>query len=166
MTEYEMAVDPGLVEFIEMVRSVPKDEANKLNYKISEIGDKQREGIESITGETLNAKFNVINGSGINHIDNRHGKDGSADHSMANIEDIARIAYVLENYDNVGFLIDKDTQKTVTSDNYKAGSGKHAPILFFVKKVNGFYSIAQAVNDSSKGWLNIISAYKSKNKPT
>jgi hypothetical protein len=48
---------------------------------------------------------------------------------------------------------------------YKTSNGKPAPILLYVKKINGFYVVAEAVNDSSKKRLNVISAYKSKANP-
>jgi len=162
--EYEESADPGLVEFIERVRSVPAAEADKLNYKISVIGDRQRSGIEALTGETLNAAFNFFKGSEINHIDYRHGRNGVADHTMANIEDMARVGYILANYDKIHLLKD-EYGEIVTSDNYRTRDGKLAPMLLFVKRINGFYCVAQAVNDSSKGRLNVISAYRSKTDP-
>ena len=162
--EYEKATDPGLVRFIESVRSVSKDEANRFGYRVSEIGERQRADAERLIGEKINARSNFIGGSEIHHIDYRHGENGAADHSMANTEDMARIGYVLENYDNVDLLTDENgTIKT--SGAYTAKDGRPSPIIIYVKKVNGFHSVVEAVNDGKRGRLNIISSYKSNADP-
>jgi len=164
MQEYEKAVDTGLVKFIESVRSVSRDDANSFGYKVSEIGERQRADVERLTGENINAHFNYIGGSEIHHIDYRHGEDGVADHSMANIEDMARIGYVLENYDRADLLVDENG-KIKTSGAYTAKNGRPSPVIIYVKKINGFHCVVEAANDGKRGRLNIISSYKSNVDP-
>ena len=41
----------------------------------------------------------VLDKNGVEHINRRHGKQGKADKSMANSEDVGRIKYVLEHFD-------------------------------------------------------------------
>ena len=84
--DYVQAVDPGLVDFIENVRSAPVGETNKLEYRISGISERQRADIERITGAPLYATCNFIKGSAIEHIENRHGAKGAADRSMTDIK--------------------------------------------------------------------------------
>lgn len=69
----------------------------------------------------------VIDTNAVNHIDNRHGVNGQQDHSMSNIEDIARIKYVLDNYDEAIYNGDK-------SKGYVVSNGKPAPNLILSKK--------------------------------
>ena len=57
--------------------------------------------IERLTGVDVHDFEHNIRGDVINHIDRRHGKKGVADHSMADSKDIARIPYVLQNYDSI-----------------------------------------------------------------
>ena len=64
--DYEQAVDhPGLVEFIQKVHSTDKAEANKLEYKVSDISKRQKNDIEKITGEPMSAISNFIKGGTI-----------------------------------------------------------------------------------------------------
>ena len=162
--EYEQAVDPGLVVFIQNVRSAKKAAADKLDYAVSGISEKQKADIESLTGELLSAKYNFIKGGTINHIENRHGVDGEADRSMADIHDVARIGFILHNYDEVDFLRNEKGE-IIKSGSHTARNGKAAPILIYVKKINGFYSVVEAINDGKRRRLDIITAYKSRKNP-
>jgi len=163
--DYENAVDTDLIKFIEDVHSTPDDMVNNLDFRVSKVSEKQRTDIERLTGEPLNANSNFIKGDRIVHIEDRHGKNGKADQSMADPNDIARIGYVLENYDAVDFLRDEKTGKIVTNSNYTAKNGMPSPSLIYVKKVNGFYIVIEAVNDGKRKRLNIISAYKNRKNP-
>jgi len=162
--DYENAVDPGLIDFIEKVRAIPEDRANKIGYKVSDVSEKQRIDMEALIGGKVNAKANYVNGGCIRHIDKRHGENGEADHSMADIEDMARIGYVLKNYDNVDFLVD-DSGNIKTDWAYTAQNGKAAPIIVFVKRINGYHSVIEAINDGKRGRLNIVSSYRSSVDP-
>jgi hypothetical protein len=163
--DYENAVDADLIKFIENVHSIPNDMVNNLDFRVSKVSDKQKADIERLIGEPLNANSNFIKGDRIVHIEDRHGKNGKADQSMADPKDIARIGYVLENYDAVDFLRDEKTGEIVTNSNYTAKNGKPSPMLIYVKKVNGFYIVIEAVNDGKRKRLNIISAYKNNKNP-
>jgi len=164
MSEYERAIDPGLMEFIELVRSAPEDHANKFGYSVSVVGERQRADTERLLGEEIRAQANYIKGDRVHHIDHRHGKNGVADHSMAEIEDMARIGYVLANYDNLDFLRNKNGD-IKTNSAYTARNGRPAPVIIYVIRVNGFHSVVEAINDGKSGRLNIISSYKSSVNP-
>jgi hypothetical protein len=162
--EYEKSVDPDLVRFIEDVRSAPASEATKLGYSVSKIGDRQRKDYERLVGASLESVHNFWGGDEIIHTDNRHGIKGKADHSMADINDMARIGYVLNHYDHVGFA--RNSKGDIAhSRQYKTSDSKPSPMLLYVKKINGFHIVTEAANDSKNKRLNIISTYKSKNNP-
>jgi len=163
--DYENAVDAKLMKFIEDVHSTSDDMVNNLDFRVSKVSDKQKADIEKLTGEPLNADNNFIKGDRIVHIEERHGKNGKADQSMADSKDIARIGYVLENYDAVDFLRDEKNGEIVTNSNYTAKNGMPSPLLIYVKKVNGFYIVVEAVNDGKRRRLNIVSAYKNNKNP-
>ena len=164
MHEYVQAVDLELVKFIEKVYSVDKADADRFEYKVSNISEKQKADIENLIGKPLYAKSNFIKGGVINHIENRHGKKGKADHSMADLNDVARIGYVLKNYDEVNFLR-SEKGNMVISKGHTSKDGKHAKTLIYVKKINGFYSVVEAINNGKRRRLDIIGAYKSKDNP-
>ena len=83
---------------------------------------------------------------------------------MADINDMGRIGYVLENYDAVDFARDQNGN-IVTSKAFLSKDGKPAPVLLFVKRVNGFYMVSEAVTDTKSGKMYITSAYKNDNNP-
>ena len=99
----------------------------------------------------------VIDTNAVNHIDNRHGVNGQQDHSMSNIEDIARIKYVLDNYDEAIYNGDK-------SKGYVVSNGKPAPNLILSKKVDNHYYVIEAMCDGKSDKNYIVSAFINKNK--
>ena len=71
---------------------------------------------------------------------------------MADVEDVARLRYVLENYDSIEF-------EGKTSKNYRTKDGNRAPKVIFSKKIDGTYYVIEAVSDASKKRNYIVSAY-------
>ena len=61
---------------------------------------------------------NIITGSAIDHIEKRHGKNGQADHSMQDVQDVARLKFVLDNFDRAELLLNDDGTPSV-SDVWK-----------------------------------------------
>ena len=101
-----------------------------------------------ITGFTVN-----INTSAFNHIEKRHGLNGEADKSMANLKDLARIGYVIENKDSVEPILKNGEQ--VYSKEFSKKDGEPAPLILLKKKINGTYYCAIAVTDGKykKVWV-------------
>lgn len=101
-----------------------------------------------ITGFTVN-----INTSAFNHIEKRHGLNGEADKSMANLKDLARIGYVIENKDSVEPILKNGEQ--VYSKEFRKKDGEPAPLILLKKKINGTYYCAIAVTDGKykKVWV-------------
>ena len=72
---------------------------------------------------------------------------------MEDIKDIARMAYVLANFDNAVFEGKYSTKK------YKLADGSYTPHITLKKRINGTYYIIEAVSDSKNGKSHIVSAY-------
>ena len=94
----------------------------------------------------------VIDADAIRHIINRHGANGKADHSMTDENDIARLPYVLANFDKVTF-------DGVYSHKYKCKDGTAAPHVTLSKKIDGTYYVITAVTDAKANKSHIVSAY-------
>ena len=76
---------------------------------------------------------------------------------MSDVEDLARIEYVLDNYDDIEKgTADKVYTKYMNSDNTPAAK------VIYSKRVNGNYYVVEAVPDSKAKTLRVISAYKEK----
>lgn len=151
MEQYRDAVDSDILDFVRDVRTG----ANVRPQTVAMISDKAASEIQSLTGKEVYGNRVVLDSNGVRHIDKRHGVNGIADHSMADDADLARIEYVLDNYDTVRF--DGDY-----ADGYVDKNGKKAPIVVFEKRINGSYYVVEAVSDAKSKKNYVISAYKTK----
>ena len=95
--EYKNSVDPGLAEYVDRVRAGEKLEP----YVVAETGDRMRSAMLELTGLEKVGDRTLMDSNAVQHITNRHaGGDGSADGTMKESADVARAAYVLNNFDN------------------------------------------------------------------
>lgn len=156
--EYKNSVDNELVSFINDVRK-----GKKGNYIICEVSSKMVEDIKKeLNIDTSNFKISIDHNA-ITHITNRHGANGKADHSMQNDEDIARIEYVLNNYDKLE-QAKNERGENIYSPIYMDKNNKRAPILNIEKRINGFYVVSEAVADNKLKQIRITSARIQPNK--
>ncbi len=105
------------------------------------------------TGIDITGFGNEIKANSIRHIEKGHGINGDTDHTMQNDNDIARMQYVLDNYDSVQKLGNN-------SNEYRDKNGKPAPLVQFSKRIDGMYYVVEAVPDTNKQKLEVVSAYK------
>ena len=153
ISEYKNAVDENLVDFVQDARNNTTD--NKSIFRLNNINDRMAEDIEGLTGINVKNYGNVIKSNSIRHIIKDHGVNGETDSSMADDSDIARIQYVIDNYDTMEMLEDK-------SKEYRDKNQKPAPMVKISKRVNGTYYVVEAVPDTSRRELAVVTAYKKK----
>ena len=111
--------------------------------------------IKELTGMSVEGNRIVIGADDIRHIIKRHGKYGNADHSMEDINDIARLSYVLANYDSIEW-------DGGVSNLYKTKDGKKAPQISINKRVDGTYYVIQIVSDAKKARSVVSTIYLKK----
>ena len=151
--EYKNSVDPGLAEYVDRVRAGEKLEP----YVVAETGDRMRSAMMELTGLEKVGDRTLMDSNAVQHITNRHaGGDSSADGTMKESADVARAAYVLNNFDNA--YLAKDRAK-----GYRTSNGKRAPIVIFEKKIDGSHVVVEAVCDTKKNQNFIVSEYLAKN---
>ena len=92
-------------------------------------------------------------------IERRHGTNGMQDHSMRHPEDLARIRFVLDNFDSV-----QSTGRITKADRNRDKT--FARTVEISKKIDGTYYIIEAVPDTKNNRMTIISAYIEKNRNT
>ena len=97
--EFAAAVDENLVDYIK--NSLENKGANKNRYNLKPVSDRAAEDIKAITGIDSTGFATVIEQRMAEHIVDRHGNVGAANQSMKDINDIARMQYVIDNYDNI-----------------------------------------------------------------
>ena len=127
--------------------------------ELGEITNKARADIERLTGQKLNAKRHVIDADAIRHIEYRHGENGKADKSMTDIRDYEEIVEVLKNYEHVDFAR-KANGDISYSHKYKDSQNRPAPHIVYAMENEKTMYLIEAVTDSKKGVLHIVSAYK------
>ena len=149
--EYKNSVDPKMAEYVDKVRAGEKLEP----YVVTRTSDRMRSAMMELTGLDKVGDYTLLDNNGVQHITNRHaGGDGSADATMKNSADVARAAYVLNNFDNA-YL---GTRK---AEGYFDSRSKRAPIVIFEKKIDGSHIIVEAVTDTKRGKNYIVSEYLS-----
>lgn len=153
MQEYLGATDQRIINYANEVRSAGKNGYVK-PLQVSTVSDRAANDIKNLTGIDTVGNRVVIDKSTINHIDSRHGIKGNADHSMADDETLARMVYILNNYDSVE--LGNSTKGT------RLANGEYAPTVVFSKKVDGTYYTVEAVTDAKTKTNRIVSAYASK----
>ena len=151
--EYKNSVDPAMAKYVDDVRAGKKLEP----FVVSKTGDRMRSAMMELTGLDKVGDYTMLDNNGVMHITNRHaGGDGSADATMKESDDVARAAYVLNNFDNAYLAKDR-------ADGYMTSNGKRAPIVLFEKKIDGSHIVVEAVCDTKKNKNFIVSEYLSKN---
>ncbi len=158
--DYKASTDESLKEVVEEYYADPKKPFSRHN--ISSVTEKQATDIASVLGGgNYNGFKNAINSDGIKHILNEHGPNGSVNHSMGDLNDIARIGYVLDNYDDVRLATYPSGDQRF-SEGFQNSDNSPAPMVVFTKKVNGTYYVVEAVPDTKYKKLWVVSAYLDK----
>lgn len=140
IAEYKDSVDPKMAEYVDKVRAGEQLPP----YMVTETSDRMRSAMQELTGLDKVGSVTMLDANGVNHITNRHaGGDGSADATMKESADVARAAYVLNNFDNAYLATRK-------ADGYYTANRKKAPIVIFEKKIDGSHIIVEAVTDAKK----------------
>ena len=119
-------------ELLSFVNDVEKGDRKFKRLNLSDVSDKQVKDINKLLNIDISGYKNAINTSAIVHILKRHGKNGQQDHSMQNSKDIARIAYILNNYDNAELLKD-DNGQIKTADGFVDKNNQNSSLIVFTK---------------------------------
>ena len=150
---YEEAVNDELLVQIEKVKSGNYKDNDTVYF--SGVSNQAANKIKTILGIDVSGFKSAIEARQLRHILKRHGKGGKADSSMRNDSDIARIGYVLDNFDSVEYGGKAAGYTTKTAD----GKTKQADTVLYSKKINGTYYVVQAVPDTNKKTLYVVTAY-------
>lgn len=154
--KYERApVDENLLAFKENVDNGTADK--KSFYRLNAPHERLRNDIKGITGVDTSGYGTAIRMDELQHIEGRHGRNGTHDHSMKNAEDIAKIQYIIDNYDT----IERGKRDTRAFRNADGTKGK---TIEMSKRINGTYYVIEVVPDNKNKTIQVLSAYKSKKR--
>lgn len=161
--EFQASKDNVIVEFINKWRGLKNQNyKRKIRIPIAEVNERTAADIQSLLGLDVSGYEHALSGGALAHIERRHGTNGQADHSMSNTDNIARMGYVLENYDSVTQMFSKNGKPITSGEYLNADKKTPAPLLQFAKRVDGTYYVVEAVPDTAAKQLRVVSAYMTK----
>lgn len=164
--EYKNAVSPIVKSFVEKVRTLQNQNyKRKAKVSIGFATDQAVADIAEITGIDVAGSDYTLSGRAIEHIDRRHGANGEANQSMSDINDIARIGYVVENYDGIEPILTKEGKQKYSSD-IMTKDQQRAPLVRMYKAIDGTYYVVEAATDAKAHEIPIVSAYIEKRNST
>ena len=148
---YKDSVDENLAQFYQYA----KNDQRAGKYTLNKVSERAADDIRNLTGQDVDGFKTTLDARQAWHINNDHGINGKSDQSMANDTDVARMQYVLDNYDSAAY--------GGTTDAYwepKAnGKNRRSPVVVFSKKVNGTYYVVEATPVTKAHSVYVVSAY-------
>ncbi len=167
-SEREAYRESNRKETAEFIESVSKmNDKTQISKRKKRIGKLSREHAEIVNNlmKTELPGFSAdgyelwIDGTGAKHIEDRHGKNGSADNSMASMEAKELISWASQNAEN-GYFIKENNGEIRRSKRFFNSDGSRAPEIRLEKQIDGdTMYVSECVPDSSNRRIWITSAY-------
>ena len=124
------------------------------------VSKENAEAIREITGVDVTGWSVQFEARMMKHIQIRHGEKGKADQSMADPDDIAKIEYVIDHAEEIA-----DGGTSTAYSNTINGKNRFAKTVMYQKDIGGrYYYVVEAVPDTKKRTLQIVSARINKKK--
>ena len=151
---YKMStVNQSVLQLVDRVKKGLSSANDKV--QLNPVSDDIAARIHEITGVDVHGFSVAIEARQIEHILKDHGENGASDQSMANPEDIAKVEYALENPDAI-----RPAGKTQAYVTNKNGRMKPADTVLYEKQNgDGSYYVVQAVPDTKKKTLYVVTAF-------
>lgn len=156
---YKTNTDSALRKIFETYLENPQQGFSR--YNISPVTQQQASDAKRLLGGEYDGYTNAINSNGILHILNEHGPEGTVDRSLGDLNDISRLSYILEHYDDVE-VVTYQSGETDFSKEFRTKDDRPAPMLKFSKRVDGTYYIIEAVPEAKHKKFWVVSAYMEK----
>lgn len=154
--EYVRANDKGVIKFAEKAQSGKV--GKKASYKLSDVTAEEAEKLKKLTGIDTTGYTHSLKVNSISHIEKKHGSKGLADKSMADMNDLSRMNYVIKNADDVDFVRNPDGSLDLSKE-IRNSDGSKAVKIKYTKKIDGHYYVVEAVPDNNKKRLQVVTAY-------
>jgi hypothetical protein len=139
--EYTSSTDPSLLKFI--LESVAAKGQNSEEHDLLPVSERAGAEIKAILGFDPTGYKTIMESRQAEHIVIGHGLHGDADHTMKDINDVARMQYVINNYDKLY----RGGKSRAYSTNKPNGFTGMADMIIFEKAVDGVYYLVEAVPD-------------------
>ncbi len=153
--EYLESADEKLKDFYIKAKSEIKGK-----YSLNDIKDNIADEILKINGKDVHGFKAIIEARQANHIYIDHGEKGKTDHSMSNEYDVARLQFVIDNYDEISDAGHTDAYWEPKNN----GKNRQASTIAFSKKIDGIYYVVIATPITKAKELAVVTAYISNKK--
>lgn len=154
--DYINSVDEDTKTFVEKAKNGNINK--KATKKLGEVSQEEADRIKELTGIDTTGYQRTLPANSVEHIEKRHGASGAADKSMSDVNDVARINYVLDNFDDIELLKNGDGTIAKTGA-LQSSSQKAAQMIRYKKRIDGYYYVVEAVAENSKKQLRVVTAY-------
>lgn len=159
---FQKAVDNDVLRAAQTFRQDPN--SDNIRIPISKVGSREAADIKSLAGVDVTGYEHTADRNFFRHVENRHGANGEADQSMSELDDVARVGWVIGNYDSVELV--RDGQGDVKrATGYIDKNKEHMPLIRYEKRLDGSVYVVEAVGESKWKKLWLVSAYIQKNGP-
>ena len=163
INDYHNAVDTRLLKAAQTYKNDPS--AGNVRTPVSEVSEREAADIKNLTGADVEGYVHTADRNFFTHVEKRHGVNGEADQSMKSLEDVARVGWVIENYDSVELLQNSDGTARL-SEAYRDKTDRPDMLVRYKKQLDGSVYVVEAVGESKWKKLWLVSAYVQKNGST
>lgn len=165
LSQEERQEGKATAEFIrEVNQMIDTAKKSKRKLKIGSVSNNHAKLIDRLM-QTLIPNFSAagyeiwIDGTGASHIEDRHGLNGSADHSMATLEAKQLIPWAAQNADSGQFILDGKGNIKLSS-RFMNSDGTRPPEISLQKEIDeDTMYVSECVPDSANKRIWITSAY-------
>lgn len=155
--EYTKANNEQIADYVKKVEN--KNQGKQKFVEVTKVNKPKSDKINELTGVDTTGYTVKLRGQTLEqHIAPRHGANGKADKSMADINDLSRMGYIIDNADRIDYVYDKNGRPKVSRE-YTNKDGSRANLIMFEKKIDGHYYVVTAVPDTKDKALQVVSSY-------
>ena len=149
ISDYQAAADGDVLDFINEAEG---GSAVRKYVTVAFLSGDAAQRIKDLTGKEVDGNRVVLDINALRHIQKRHGKEGQQDHSMCDPNDIARMGYVIMNYDDISY-----DGKTTTG--YTGEFGEPAPLVQISKRIDGTYYVIETASSQKNRKNYVVTAF-------
>lgn len=155
--EYTKANNKQIADYAKKVEN--KNQGKQKFVEVTKVNKPNSDKINELTGVDTTGYTIKLRGQTLEqHITPRHGANGNADKSMADINDLSRMGYIIDNADRIDYVYDKNGRPKVSRE-YTNKDSSRANLIMFEKKIDGHYYVVTAVPDTKDKSLQVVSSY-------
>ncbi len=155
--EYTKANNKQIADYAKKVEN--KNQGKQKFVEVTKVNKPNSDKINELTGVDTTGYTIKLRGQTLEqHITPRHGANGKADKSMADINDLSRMGYIIDNADRIDYVYDKNGRPKVSRE-YTNKDSSRANLIMFEKKIDGHYYVVTAVPDTKDKALQVVSSY-------